>query len=118
QNRLPLVENEIERRVLGDAFESDMGNRLTLERAGALYLACRIVQPGTVGVTGNIFGAGRSQLVVVELCRQQTLAGNSESNTGNVNTDPAPAPLLGDIGGCAAAKRGIEDKIAGVGCKA
>ncbi len=42
-------------------------------------------------------------------------ARQGEGDARGVDGDPAPAPLLGDIGGGAGAAGGVEDEVAGVG---
>ena len=83
-------------RVVGDGFERDVGHGLVDEAAAnALARMC--------------------QLVVVEDGGHQSLLGQRQRHAGGVAGDPAPAPLLGDEGGGAAAAGGVEDQIAGVG---
>ncbi len=55
------------------------------------------------------------QFVVVEHGGHQPLPGEGDRHARGVAGDPAPAPLLGDISGGAAAAGGIEDQVAGVG---
>ena len=46
---------------------------------------------------------------------QQALASQGERHTAGINGDPAPAPLLGDVGRRAAAAGRVEHEVAGVG---
>ena len=55
------------------------------------------------------------QLVVVVERGHQTLLGQGERHPRGVAGDPAAAPLLGDVGCCAAAASGVEYEVAWVG---
>ncbi len=55
------------------------------------------------------------ELVIIEIGGHQPLLGKGERYARGVAGDPAPAPLLGDIGGCAGAAGGVEDQVAGIG---
>ena len=55
------------------------------------------------------------QRVVVEFGGEEALAGQGDGDAGGVDSDPAAAPLLGDVGRRAAPAGGVEDEVAGVG---
>ena len=42
-------------------------------------------------------------------------AGESQRDTGGIDGDPAAAPLLGDVGGCAGTAGWVDNEVAGVG---
>ena len=55
------------------------------------------------------------QQVVGILGGHQPRAGQRQGDAAGVDGDPAPAPLLGDVGRRAAAAGRVEDEVAGVG---
>src|SRR5947208_3816963 len=56
-----------------------------------------------------------TDLVKIELGREQTLARNGDGNAARVNCDPAPSPLLCNVSGRAAAASRIEYKVSRIG---
>ncbi len=69
---------------------------------------------GQFGLLLDPFGRVGQQ-VVGKLRGHQARAGQGQGDAAGVDGDPAPAPLLGDVGGCAAAACRVEHQIAGVG---
>ncbi len=47
-------------------------------------------------------------------CAHDAGAGKRQRNAGGINGDPAAAPLLGDVSGCAGTTGGVEDEVSGV----
>ena len=94
--RLELGGDGVYLRVLGDGLEGDMRHRLIDEPARH---AARIMP----------------QTVVVERAGHQPVPGDGERHAAGVAGDPAPAPLLGHVGGGATAAGRVEHQIAGVG---
>ena len=92
--RDPLVDEAVADVAVGGRFGRGLADDL-----GFLPLPFRAVREEVVGIAGA-HDAG---------------AGQREGDAGGVDGDPAPAPLLGDVGGGAGAAGGIEDEVAGVG---
>ena len=93
--RLIKERRGVRRLVVGERFQRDM-------RHGFVVKAL----PDVLRVMQDVIREGRGH---------QALFGDVQGDARRVNRDPAAAPLLGDVGGRAAAAGGIEDEIAGVG---
>jgi len=102
--------------VVGDGFESDVGNALVYEAFADVVIGfvCGRDFAGEFGFFADAVGRIGQEVVGV-FCAHQARAGQGESDAAGVAGDPAAAPLLGDIGGGAAAASGVEDEVAGVG---
>ena len=71
-------------------------------------------RPAELGLLRAALG-GVGEEVVREARAHQPRAGEGQGDATGVDGDPAPAPLLGDVGGRAAAAGRVEDEVAGVG---
>ena len=102
--------------VVGDGLERDVGNALVDKP----LLDIALVLPVRWHLSGDFgFLLRALDRVVKEVVRKpgrhQAGAGKSNGYPGGVDGDPAAPPLLGDIGGGAAATRWVEHQVAGIG---
>ncbi len=91
-----LLVDVVDRGVVRDGFEGDVRDSLIDKPAPDALL-------------------GVGEVVVVEDGGHEPLFGKGDGDAGGVAGDPAPAPLLGDIGGGPGAAGGVKDEVAGVG---
>ena len=116
QGRLPLVPDDVDLGVVGDGLERDMRHPL-VDEAMADAVADRLGRGRGAGDLGllELTLAGVGEQVIGIAGAHDAGPGQGECDAGGVDGDPAPAPLLGDIGGGAGAAGGVEDEVAGVG---
>ena len=114
--RLPLLPDVVDLGVVGDRLQRDVRHALVDEALADIVVGRRVGG----GVAGEL-GFLRAALAAVGeqipriARRHQARAGERQRDAAGVDRDPAPAPLLGDIGGGARAAGRIEHEVAGVG---
>ena len=104
--------------MLSDAPEGGVRHVLVHEAAADVVLAWRAGarRRSAENLRFLLVPFGRvGEEVAGELGGHQAGAGQGQGDAAGVEGDPAPPPLLGHIGGRAAASGGIENEIAGVG---
>ena len=114
---LPALVDDVDFGVVGDGLEGDVGHALVDEALADV--AAGLVQgsafwPVRSASLPDAFGRVGQEVVGVA-GGHEAGAGQGEGDAGGVDGDPAPAPLLGDVGGGAGAAGGVEDQVAGVG---
>ena len=108
--------------LLAMDFERDVRHALVDETPLISFIVtlsschrARLEAPAPVSSLPSCAFGRIGQEIVGEPGGHQARAGEREGDAAGVNRDPAAAPLLGHIGGGAAAARGIEHQVAGVG---
>ena len=113
---LVLLPDHVDPGVVGDGFQGDVRDPLVDEAVADVAVGGRFGRSfaGECGFLPLPFGAVREEVEGVAGAHDAG-AGQGEGDAGGVDGDPAPAPLLGDVGGGAGAAGGVEDEITGVG---
>ena len=111
-----LLPDHVDPGVVGDGLQGDVGYPLVDEAVADVAVGGRFGRglAGELGFLPLPFGAVREEVEGVAGAHDAG-AGQREGDAGGVDGDPAPAPLLGDVGGGAGAAGGVEDEVAGVG---
>ena len=102
--------------LLAMRFERDVRHAL-IDKALANIVMDRRIGGNALrelGFLGAAFLAVGEQIPGIAR-RHDPRAGKRQRNAAGIDGDPAPPPLLGDIGGRAGAAGGIEHKVAGIG---
>ena len=100
QRLLPFLPDDVDLGVVGDVFERDMRHALVdeaeadvaMRRVGLRWRA------RDLGLFALAFGAVGEQIIGIARAHQPR-ARKGDGDAARVDGDPAPAPLLGDIGG-------------------
>ena len=76
-----------------------------------------VIPRGLAGKSGffDLTVAAIGKQVVGVACTHDAGAGQRQGHAGGVDSDPAAAPLLGDVGGGAGAAGRVEDEVAWIG---
>ena len=116
EHRLPLLPDVVDQRIVGDRLQRDVRHALIDEALADVVVDRRVGGHalGQLRFLGAALAAVGEQIPRIAR-RHQPRAGERQRDAAGVDGDPAPAPLLGDIGGGAGAAGGIEHKVAGVG---
>ena len=116
EHRLPLLPDVVDQRIVGDRLERDVRHALIDEALADIVMDRRVRgrAPAELGLLRAALAAVGEQIPGIAR-RHQPRARQRQRDAAGVDRDPAPAPLLGDIGGGAGAAGGIEDQVAGVG---
>ena len=110
-------EDRVERSVVRDVGERDLGRGVTREshgRSGGTPFGVMVGKPGAFGVAPEVRLVRRAQPVVLEGRRHQAVFGQRQGDAAGIHRDPAPPPLLGDIGGGPAPAGRVENQVAGI----
>jgi hypothetical protein len=103
-------------RIVSDGLERHVWNTLVDETF--LDVALRLMRWRYLASKFGLF-VNALRRVGKELVRisrgHESRTGERESYAASVDSNPAAAPLLRDIGGCATAARRVKDQVAGIG---
>ena len=116
QRLLVLLPDHVDAGVVGDGLQGDVRDALVDEAVADVAVGGRFGRglAGELGFLALPFRAVREEVVGIAGAHDPG-AGQREGDAGGVDGDPAPAPLLGDVGGGAGPAGGVEDEVAGIG---
>ena len=115
QGLLPRLPDHVDLGIVGDGFQGDVGHALVDEAlanvAAGGCLRRRALRD--LGFLALPLGAVGQQIPGIARAHDARPR-QRERHAGGVDGDPAPAPLLGDVGGGARAAGWVQHEVAGV----
>ena len=116
QGLLPLLPDLVDLGVVGDGFQGDVRHALVDEALADIAVRGRFGGRALrdLGFLPLPFGAVGEQIPGIARAHDARPR-QRKRDAGCVDGDPAPAPLLGDIGRGAGAAGGVQHEVAGVG---
>ena len=118
QGLLPCLPDDVDFGIVGDGFESDMGDTLVNKAVADVVLESKPLRSkrGTVGL-GLFFRAiwtiGKEVKRVAST--HDAGSGQGQSDAGGVNGNPTAAPFFTHRRTCARSTGRVEDKVTGIG---
>ena len=116
QGLLPRLPDHVDLGIVGDGFQGDVRHALVDEALADVAAGGRFRRRTLrdLGFLALPLGAVGEQIPGIARAHDAR-ACQRERHAGGVDGDPAPAPLLGDVGRGAGAAGRVEHEIAGIG---
>ncbi len=117
QGLLPSLPNDVDFGVVSNGLQSNVRNALVYEAVADVAARRRSLGRSAYDLGFLALALWTVGEKIIWITRShQTRAGERDSDARCINGDPAPAPLLSDVGGSAGAAGWIQHEVARIGC--